>query len=135
MRNIFSRPTKISNRFSATYNQGKSLKPPLISFFKPAAYSLVLNLRLKPSPMSEPLQKRRRLQYEKCKYCRRDKKKCQPFPREWPGQKCKRCDEGGLLCSANETSKSYAQMTSRTNMAVQTQEMHNNAMLSSITDR
>ncbi|KAK5653990.1 hypothetical protein OQA88_7666 [Cercophora sp. LCS_1] len=40
----------------------------------------------------------------KCEKCRKDKKKCEPQPREWP-QKCNRCIEGDLECSPNTTSR------------------------------
>lgn len=73
----------------------------------------------------QPLQlpgKRRRLNYSKCTFCRKDKKpvsisslirspmsnnsaKCTPVDRVWPGQKCRRCDNMGLDCSANVTKK------------------------------
>jgi len=76
--------------------------------------------------MSEPAPKRRlKLNYSKCAQCRTAKKKvstpggrwfrremltlvvgpeqCEPESREWPGQKCDRCEELGLACSANSS--------------------------------
>lgn len=76
--------------------------------------------------MSEPQPKRPRLQYEKCKYCRRDKKKCQPYPREWP-QKCTRCIEKDLPCSENEISKGRARSIEETSTPIHTGGPHSNA--------
>ncbi|KAF2093183.1 hypothetical protein NA57DRAFT_61703 [Rhizodiscina lignyota] len=66
--------------------------------------------------------KKRKLNYSKCFYCRRDKKRvsgawgkflntennlrqCEPTSRQWPGKKCTRCEDEQLPCSANETRK------------------------------
>ncbi|KAK3366315.1 ankyrin repeat-containing domain protein, partial [Lasiosphaeria ovina] len=46
--------------------------------------------------------KKRRLNYEKCHYCRKSKKKCEPANRQWPQQKCNRCNAEGLACSDNQ---------------------------------
>ncbi|KAK0658059.1 hypothetical protein B0T16DRAFT_71682 [Cercophora newfieldiana] len=43
----------------------------------------------------------RRLNFLKCHQCRRDKQKCMPADREWPGTKCDRCVKYGYTCSAN----------------------------------
>ncbi|KAJ2897080.1 Ankyrin repeat domain-containing protein 50 [Zalerion maritima] len=42
------------------------------------------------------------LAMEKCHYCRKAKRKCQPQMRQWPAEKCERCIEKGLTCSAPE---------------------------------
>ncbi|KAI0549134.1 hypothetical protein F4679DRAFT_281532 [Xylaria curta] len=44
---------------------------------------------------------KRRLQYSylKCTYCRKDKQKCEPPDRQWPSEKCDRCQQKGLPCS------------------------------------
>ncbi|XHF99584.1 hypothetical protein AWENTII_003082 [Aspergillus wentii] len=46
--------------------------------------------------------KRRCLNYEKCSFCRRDKKRCEPESREWPDERCDRCVEMGFDCSSNQ---------------------------------
>ncbi|KAF1808926.1 hypothetical protein P152DRAFT_176569 [Eremomyces bilateralis CBS 781.70] len=46
----------------------------------------------------------RKLEYLKCRHCRRDKQKCLPTERR-PGQKCGRCQQKGFPCSENETSR------------------------------
>ncbi|KAK2611058.1 hypothetical protein N8I77_004437 [Diaporthe amygdali] len=61
--------------------------------------------------------KRRRLNYSKCTFCRKDKKTCDPFDRIWPGQKCQRCARMGLDCSANVTKKAGGEK--RTSRAAQ----------------
>ncbi|KAI1126332.1 hypothetical protein F5Y10DRAFT_245054 [Nemania abortiva] len=43
---------------------------------------------------------RRRLNYDKCQFCRNAKKACTPSTRTWP-QKCDRCIELELECSEN----------------------------------
>ncbi|KAJ3558949.1 hypothetical protein NPX13_g9613 [Xylaria arbuscula] len=52
--------------------------------------------------MAEPPRKRqrRRLNYDKCRFCRNAKKACTPVERIWP-QKCQRCTELELECSEN----------------------------------
>ncbi|KAI0114495.1 ankyrin repeat-containing domain protein [Nemania sp. FL0031] len=52
--------------------------------------------------MTEPPRKkqRRHLNYDKCRFCRNDKKACTPGGRVWP-QKCDRCVELELECSEN----------------------------------
>ncbi|KFY52789.1 hypothetical protein V496_08173 [Pseudogymnoascus sp. VKM F-4515 (FW-2607)] len=47
-----------------------------------------------------PPRQKRRLEYVKCDFCRRSKKKCEPSERQWPGEKCQRCIEKGFTCSA-----------------------------------
>ncbi|KFZ11042.1 hypothetical protein V502_07775 [Pseudogymnoascus sp. VKM F-4520 (FW-2644)] len=47
-----------------------------------------------------PPRQRRRLEYVKCDFCRRSKKKCEPSKRQWPGEKCQRCITKGFTCSA-----------------------------------
>ncbi|OBT97675.2 hypothetical protein VE01_04595 [Pseudogymnoascus verrucosus] len=47
-----------------------------------------------------PPRQKRRLEYVKCDFCRRSKKKCEPSERQWPGEKCQRCDAKGFTCSA-----------------------------------
>jgi len=71
--------------------------------------------------------KKRRLNYEKCAFCRRDKQKvrstadvmityvqswlmknsaqCLPETRPWPGNKCDRCVREGLNCGPNQTTR------------------------------
>ncbi|KAF7511242.1 hypothetical protein GJ744_005139 [Endocarpon pusillum] len=51
--------------------------------------------------MSQVRPKRRRLEYDKCTYCRTSKKKCEPHTRDWPDQKCNRCLERELPCWEN----------------------------------
>ncbi|KAK3942647.1 ankyrin repeat-containing domain protein [Diplogelasinospora grovesii] len=43
--------------------------------------------------------KRKRLNFQKCAYCRKNKKKCEPTDRQWPAEKCNRCERIGLPCS------------------------------------
>ncbi|KAI8626043.1 hypothetical protein F5Y19DRAFT_230900 [Xylariaceae sp. FL1651] len=50
--------------------------------------------------------KRSRYSYHKCSYCRKDKQKCEPAGRQWPGQKCRRCVQKGFGCSEAQTTKS-----------------------------
>ncbi|KAI1306198.1 hypothetical protein F5Y03DRAFT_144466 [Xylaria venustula] len=52
--------------------------------------------------MAEPSRgkKRRRLNYNKCRFCRTAKKACTPVERAWP-EKCQRCTELELDCSEN----------------------------------
>ncbi|KAI1503328.1 hypothetical protein F5X99DRAFT_375756 [Biscogniauxia marginata] len=47
---------------------------------------------------------KRRSQYSylKCVDCRRDKQKCVPNDRQWPGQKCRRCQQKGFACSESQ---------------------------------
>ncbi|KAK3369314.1 hypothetical protein B0T24DRAFT_632341 [Lasiosphaeria ovina] len=47
--------------------------------------------------------KRRKLNYKKCSFCRKDKKKCEPAEKTWPGEKCHRCAKMGLECSERKT--------------------------------
>ncbi|KFX92992.1 hypothetical protein V490_05046 [Pseudogymnoascus sp. VKM F-3557] len=47
-----------------------------------------------------PQRQKRRLDYVKCDFCRRSKKKCEPSERQWPDEKCQRCNEKGFSCSA-----------------------------------
>ncbi|KAH8697998.1 hypothetical protein BGW36DRAFT_379836 [Talaromyces proteolyticus] len=42
---------------------------------------------------------RRLSQVRKCRFCRRDKRKCIPADRVWPGQKCDACVRYGYDCS------------------------------------
>ncbi|KAI3336976.1 hypothetical protein HD806DRAFT_23683 [Xylariaceae sp. AK1471] len=51
------------------------------------------------------LRKRARYAYLKCTFCRRDKQKCNPGGRQWPGQKCHRCVLKGFACSDGKTTK------------------------------
>ncbi|GAP83288.1 putative ankyrin repeat domain-containing protein 29-like [Rosellinia necatrix] len=52
--------------------------------------------------MAEPPTKkqRRRLNFDKCQFCRNAKKACTPADRTWP-QKCNRCIDLGLDCAEN----------------------------------
>ncbi|ORY18625.1 ankyrin repeat-containing domain protein [Clohesyomyces aquaticus] len=51
------------------------------------------------TPM-RPGRHKRCLNYLKCYFCRKDKQKCTPTERQWPEQKCHRCLEKSLACSA-----------------------------------
>ncbi|KAI1490144.1 hypothetical protein F5X96DRAFT_679273 [Biscogniauxia mediterranea] len=46
--------------------------------------------------------RRSRYSYLKCVYCRKDKQKCIPHARQWPGQKCRRCEQKGFACSESQ---------------------------------
>ncbi|KAI0594833.1 hypothetical protein F4775DRAFT_572098 [Biscogniauxia sp. FL1348] len=46
--------------------------------------------------------KRAPYSYSKCTDCRRDKQKCMPENRQWPGQKCVRCENKGFPCSESQ---------------------------------
>ncbi|KFY10561.1 hypothetical protein V491_07595 [Pseudogymnoascus sp. VKM F-3775] len=54
----------------------------------------------RPTTELGPPRLKRRLEYDKCDFCRQSKKKCQPSKRQWPGEKCQRCKARGLECSA-----------------------------------
>ncbi|KAI9924215.1 hypothetical protein MW887_007165 [Aspergillus wentii] len=61
----------------------------------------------------EENQKRRRLNYQKCSFCRKDKKKCAPGNRKWPEEKCHRCIEMGFDCSANQVASGTQERSPR----------------------
>ncbi|KFZ01923.1 hypothetical protein V501_09716 [Pseudogymnoascus sp. VKM F-4519 (FW-2642)] len=54
----------------------------------------------RPAIEPGPPRQKRRLEYVKCDFCRRSKKKCEPSERHWPGEKCQRCEAKGFTCSA-----------------------------------
>ncbi|KAI1426130.1 hypothetical protein F5Y12DRAFT_309956 [Xylaria sp. FL1777] len=51
---------------------------------------------------SQRPRQRGRYSYLKCSFCRKDKQKCTPTPRQ-PGQKCNRCLQKGFACSESKT--------------------------------
>ncbi|KAF3289244.1 hypothetical protein TWF970_003025 [Orbilia oligospora] len=50
---------------------------------------------------SASMPKASKLEYFKCTQCRKDRQKCVPRERPWPGVKCDRCIKYGYACSAN----------------------------------
>ncbi|KAF3937925.1 hypothetical protein ABW19_dt0210153 [Dactylella cylindrospora] len=50
---------------------------------------------------SAGMPKASKLEYFKCTQCRKDRQKCVPRERPWPGVKCDRCIKYGYACSAN----------------------------------
>ncbi|KAI1123646.1 hypothetical protein F5Y10DRAFT_269861 [Nemania abortiva] len=60
------------------------------------------------SSFSEDQRRRPRYSIHKCSQCRKDKQKCEPAQRQWPGQKCHRCQQKDFACSEGLTTKGEA---------------------------
>ncbi|KFY94771.1 hypothetical protein V500_03065 [Pseudogymnoascus sp. VKM F-4518 (FW-2643)] len=73
---------------------------PFSGSLAPITQSDYLDSTTHPAIELGPPRQKRKLEYVKCDFCRRDKKKCEPSERQWPGEKCQRCDAKGLTCSA-----------------------------------
>lgn len=56
--------------------------------------------------------KQKKIAYKKCHQCRKDRQKCLPEDRIWPGTKCERCQHYGYLCSAMKTKHEESLATS-----------------------
>ncbi|KAJ8124561.1 hypothetical protein O1611_g9079 [Lasiodiplodia mahajangana] len=51
------------------------------------------------NPVTHSAKRRTQYSYLKCTYCRKGKQKCEPPDRQWPLEKCNRCQQKGLSCS------------------------------------
>ncbi|KAM0796396.1 ankyrin repeat-containing domain protein [Usnea florida] len=56
--------------------------------------------------------KQKKIAYRKCHQCRKDRQKCLPEKRNWPGNKCDRCQHYNYECSAMMTKGEESSTTS-----------------------
>lgn len=62
---------------------------------------------------SADMPRAKKIAYKKCHQCRKDRQKCLPEDRTWPGTKCERCQHYGYACSAMRTTNEELSMTPR----------------------
>ncbi|KAK0721684.1 hypothetical protein B0T26DRAFT_700046 [Lasiosphaeria miniovina] len=77
--------------------------------------------------------KRRKLNYKKCIFCRKDKKKCEPAEKTWPREKCHRCAKMGLECSESKTTAAISASSSDPKRPTINDDHHSNLVKNSST--
>ncbi|KAJ6262945.1 hypothetical protein Dda_1503 [Drechslerella dactyloides] len=85
------------------------------------------------SPMDysiSSMPKASKLEYFKCTQCRKDRQKCVPRERPWPGVKCDRCIKYGYACSANVSKSGEEPPVYRTRAMSQAHAHHASAAVS-----